>query len=78
MKYRVGTFREAGLEARWTKRGSGQPVIVARDPKGMDKHQRETWYVVDRDMFENMRKHGIRVGFDNCTALADIFSIPMR
>ena len=75
MEYRVGTFREAGLEAKWSKTRSGQPCIFVRDPKGRGKHQRESWWLCDKTMFDLMKKEGIREGFDGATLLGDIFSI---
>lgn len=74
LKYRVGTFREAGLEARWSK-VRGAPIIVVRNPNANTNHQREQWWVCDKYMFEDMKKDGIIEAFDNHTILGDILSI---
>ena len=74
MKNQVKTYRDAGLEARWTKR-NGTPFIAVRDPKAQSDHQRNTWWIVDRGMFDRMKKHGVRAGFDQSTVLGNFFSI---
>jgi len=74
MKHGVKTYREAGLEARWSKR-NGRPVITVRDPIAPLEHQRQTWWIVSLNMFEDMKKDGIREAFRNHTLLGDIFSI---
>lgn len=76
MKYQVGTLREAGLEARWTKTRNGAPIIAARDPVGYEQHQKTQWWVVDDAMWKDMERHGIKVGFDNHTMLGNFFSVP--
>jgi len=76
MRYRVGTLRDAGLEAKWGK-SDGCPALFARYPEGV-KHQRETWWLVHNSMWEAMKVHGIVSGFEEATCLADIFSIPVR
>lgn len=76
MKYTVKTLRVAGLEARWTRTGSGAPIIVARDHQAKHAHQRERWWVVSPEMFETMQRDGIREGFDRHTLLGDVFSVP--
>lgn len=75
MKYRVGTLREAGLEAKWTKTRNGAPIIKVRWPKAKPKHQRERWYYVDVSMWDMMKQLGVIEGFDGATLLADIFFI---
>lgn len=77
LKYRVGPLREAGLEAKWTKTRSGQPIIVVRDPQGKDAHQRTQWWGVDEQMFRDMKKVGIREAFDNHTMFGGYFSYYM-
>lgn len=74
MMYRVGTFREAGLQARWTK-VNGAPFISARNPNAKHEHQRDKWWLVDRDMFAAMGRDGVCEAFDNFTLLGDMFSI---
>ena len=74
--YTVGTLRAAGLEARWSRTRRGAPIIAARDPHGRERHQRETWWIVDRWMWEAMAREGVRGGFDSATLLGDIFSVP--
>lgn len=74
--YRVGTFRDAGLEARWTKNSRGAPIIVARDPKSDQRHQRERWWYMDRAAWTCVAREGdVRRGFDCATILGDIFSL---
>jgi hypothetical protein len=75
MKYSVKPLREAGLEAKWSKSRSGQPYIVARNPKAEHQHMKERWWIVDNKMFERMQEAGIVEGFDQATLLGDIFSI---
>ena len=70
----VNQFREAGLEAKWTKK-NGSPRIVLRNPNGKSKHQRETWWILDKSMSESMKEHGIVEEFDCCTLLGDLFSV---
>lgn len=74
MKHAVATYRTAGLEAKWTKR-DGKPFIAVRHPAAALKHQRETWWLVTRQMHEAMTASGIIEGFTNCTLLGDVFSI---
>lgn len=75
MKHSVKTYRDAGLEAKWTRNSRGAPTIVVRNPRAKHRHQRETWWVVTKSMFEIMEKEGVTEGFDRCTLIADIFSI---
>lgn len=76
LRYRVGTLRAAGLEAKWTKNRAGAPIIVARDPRAKSAHQREQWWAVDATMWASMQRSGIRAGFDGATVLGDLFSFP--
>lgn len=76
MMYRVGTLRDAGLEAKWGKTRTGAPAIFARDPSSKHDHQSKTWWLVDADMWKAMRKDGIKEGFDSCTIWGDVFHIP--
>ena len=71
MNYIVKTFRAAGLEAKWIKTSAGKPVIVARKPTTQE------WYMVDRSMFEEMKKEGVLPAFERHTLLGDIFSLPV-
>ncbi len=68
-------MREAGLEAKWGKTSKGTPIIFVRDPSAALKHQRDTWWVCSNDMWERMKKDGVKLGFDNHTLLGDVFSI---
>jgi len=70
--YQVGTFRDAGLKAKWTKRRSGRPVIAVYH----DKH--DSWYIIDKNLWEFMcnAPEGLKVGFKMGTLISDIFSIP--
>ena len=77
MEYVVKTFRDAGLEARWTKTRRGQPCIVVRDPNSKIDHMRTQWWLVDQPMFDDMDKHGIMDGFVNHTLLGDMLSVPI-
>ncbi len=67
--YRVNTFREAGLEAKWSKTG-GRPYLLARGAEG------KAWYVITANMFERMKKVGILAAFEEHTLLGDVLSIP--
>lgn len=49
--YRVGTFRAAGLQAKWSKTRQGRPVIVANDAK--HSHQ---WYAITDSVLERMKR----------------------
>ena len=75
MRYNVKTLRDAGLEARWTRTRRGAPILIARDPQGESRHQREQWWPVDRHVWAKMQREGIREGFDGATMLGDLFSI---
>lgn len=75
LAFSVRTMRESGLEARWTRRSNGAPVMVVRDPKANLKHQRETWWKVGRAMWDDMQKEGIRAAFSRHTMLGDVFSL---
>lgn len=75
MEYKVGTFRKAGLEAKWGKVNSGQPAIFVRNPQASSVHQRETWWLVDVKMFDSMKEDGILAGFDAWTVFGEFFSI---
>ena len=75
MKHNVATYRSAGLEARWGKTGSGTPCIYVRNPNTKLKHQRESWWMVSRTMFDDMVKDGIVESFDRHTLIANVFSI---
>jgi hypothetical protein len=76
MDYRVKTFRDAGLEAKWGKTSPyGGPVIYARCPNAKAKHQREQWWMVDHAMWRRASVVGIRQAFEEHTLLGDIFSI---
>jgi hypothetical protein len=77
MKYVVRTFREAGLEARWTKK-HGVPIIGVRNPKAKHAHQRYSWWVVDGPMWAAMQRDGILAAFEQHTLLGDLFSVPAR
>ena len=76
MRYVVKTFRDAGLEAKWSRTRKGAPAIFARDPEAKTSHQREKWWLVSKMMFEAMQAEGIREGFNSCTIFGDMFSIP--
>lgn len=75
--YRVGPLREAGLEAQWSKTRAGKPIIVVRDPNGKAEHQRTKWWGVDAQMFNDMKRHGVKEAFDNHTMFGDIFYFPL-
>ncbi len=75
LRYTVGTLRDAGLEARWSRTSNGGPIIVARNPDADNVHQRETWWAVTGSMWKQMDENGIVEGFSNATVFADIFSI---
>lgn len=73
--YRVGTFREAGLDARWTKTYEGEPYIALRDSSAPGEHQRVAWWCCDDSMLAMMEREGIREGFRCATTLGAFFSI---
>ena len=68
MKYSVKTFRDAGLEARWTRTRNGAPIIAARKLG-------DTYYVVCADMWKAMQTEGVFPAFDRYTVLGKYFSI---
>jgi hypothetical protein len=72
---KVGTYRAAGLEAKWGKLQTGAPCIFVRNPAAKDRHQRFTWWAVDAQMFRRMNQVGIVQGFEESTLLGDIFSL---
>lgn len=72
----VKTMRDAGLEAKWGKTSRGVPVLFVRDPNASTNHQRVKWWMLDRGMWEAMNRQGIKEGFNACTLLGDLFSIP--
>ena len=74
LTYSVKTLRKAGLEARWGYRNRKR-ILCARDPNAHAAHQRNTWWYVDKDMFEAMKRDGVREAFTNHTLLGDYFSI---
>lgn len=74
MDYKVKTFRDAGLEAKWTK-NNGTPFIAVRNPASDNKHQRKNWYLCDGAMFEDMKKNGVMAGYESHTCLGDFFYI---
>lgn len=75
LRYRVADLRAAGLEAKWGKTSRGTPAIFARWPGATLNHQRTTWWMVDANMFENMKKDGVLPAFNGHTLLGDLFSI---
>jgi hypothetical protein len=75
MKHNITTYREAGLEAKWGKTSIGSPTMYVRDPNSTLKHQRESWWRVDRAMFDLMKKEGVKEGFNQATIIGDVFSI---
>ena len=73
----VSTFRNAGLEAKWSKLRNGCPIIVLRDPNSEHVHMRTTWWFLTRQMHNTMKEVGIREGFERHTLLGDMFSVPV-
>ena len=78
LNYRVGTFRQAGLQAKWGKSNSGSPCIFARNPNATTVYQRDTWWLCSLPMWETMQKVGVVEGYDRHTLLGDVFSLPVR
>jgi hypothetical protein len=76
LTHRVSTYRQAGLEARWGRTRNGAPAIFVRNPQSKLRHQRESWWMVTGSMFNAMKRDGVLEGFENCTLIADVFSIP--
>ena len=75
LEYKVSTFRECGLDAKWSKTRSGKPIIVVRDPESELPHQRNQWWWLDSAMYKAMQNEGVKQGFNSSTIIADIFSI---
>ena len=71
-EYKVGTFRDAGLKAKWTRTSKGAPIIAVWH----EKH--DCWYLIDNDLWKFMCNEplGLKVGFKMAHLIADIFSIP--
>lgn len=67
--YRVSTFREAGLEAKWSKSKKGTPYLLAKQV------EQKTWFVVTSDMFSRMKEVGVSQGFEEFTVAGNVFSI---
>jgi hypothetical protein len=70
--YRVSTFREAGLEAKWSKTRAGRPYIVIREVGT------KQWFVLTSDMFNRMQKVGVVQGFEEHTCLGHVFSVSAK
>lgn len=71
LEYRVGVFREAGLEAKWSRTRQGAPIIAARHPDvGGGK-----WYAMDARMWERAAEVGVKQAFEEHVCLGHIFSI---
>ena len=73
---KVGTMREAGLDAKWGRLRNKAPALFIRNPNGELKHQREKWWHFDRTMQKFMTEKGVVEGFNSCTLLGDMFSVP--
>jgi hypothetical protein len=69
MRYIIQTFKDAGLQARWTRTRTGAPIISAKAEDG-------NWYVVDARCWEQAQKIGLKEAFENYNALGKYFSIP--
>ena len=74
MAFRVQTFREAGLEAKWGHTCKGQPCISVRNPQSDLRHQRERWWVVTEQMWARAQEVGVNQAFDEHTIVGDVFS----
>lgn len=68
MDYKINTFRAAGLQAKWGK-VNNRPAIFARNSNSTP------FYLVNKSMWKLMKENGIIKGFEQATALADIFSV---
>lgn len=70
MKYCVKTFRDAGLEARWSRTRKGAPIIVVK--------AYGEWFVVDRCLWAAILRgpQGVAETVRNWTLLGKFFSIP--
>ena len=76
-QYRVGFFRDRGMEAKWKRTEHGSPIIFVRDPKGKLPHQRKYWWAVGYDVWKKMQEgEDPREVFDQHTMLGDPFSVP--
>lgn len=74
MDYKVGTFRETGLTAKWSRTRSGAPIIIVSKPNSDIPHERTFWFC-DKTMWKNMEEVGVMEGFSSTLLLADIFCI---
>ncbi|MBI3167263.1 MAG: hypothetical protein HYZ22_02210 [Chloroflexi bacterium] len=74
--YRVSTFRNAGLTARWDKTYRGQPYIKVCLPSSDEPNER-AWWVVDQKFFDHMKDLGVMEGFKSAVLLGHIFAIPV-
>ena len=75
LEYRVKTFRDVGLEAKWSKTRYGAPCIVTRNPSSKSEHQKIKWWLVDNSMWKRAQEVGIMVAFSEHTYLGYMFSI---
>lgn len=76
MKYTVGYIRSCGIECRWTKTRSGQPIIVGKTDS-TDRQGKPVWAVIDDEMWRYAQRIGdLKQAFDNSTALVNVFSVP--
>lgn len=66
--YRVSTFREAGLEAKWSKAHSRRPYLVGRQCGG------KSWLVITSDMFARMEEIGVLEAFQEFTIKGTVVS----
>lgn len=74
---KVKTMRDAGLEAKWGRLRTGAPALFVRNPASENSHQKNNWWLFDRDMQKSMTKKGVVAGFNASTAFGDIFSLPV-
>jgi len=67
--YKVKTFRDAGLEAKWSKTSTGRPIIIARRPGT------KQFYFISASVYFDMKRFGIAEAWESWTVLADVFSL---
>jgi hypothetical protein len=71
MKYQVGTFRDAGLQAKWRRTRNGAPIIIVR------QEDEKTWMAVTDRTWKDMKERGIMEGFHMHYTFIDYFSVPV-
>lgn len=64
LKYRVGTLKAAGLDAKWSKNSGGAPIMLARK-----RGSTGPFYYVDKHLWGRAKVVGLTQAFDEFGAL---------